>query len=74
MQEQVRLRSRTNNKSASSKNITVINNKEGIKDTVKVTGLKVGTKVRVYGVATKGDVLGEVTSEKHRKKKHQQKV
>ena len=48
-------------KAPAAKNITVINNKEGIKDTVKVTGLKVGDKVRVYGVATKGDVLGEVT-------------
>ncbi|MGG0297467.1 hypothetical protein ABEY30_17690, partial [Bacillus pacificus] len=48
-------------KAPAAKNITVTNNKEGIKDTVKVTGLKVGDKVRVYGVATKGDVLGEVT-------------
>ncbi|MGH0455556.1 hypothetical protein ACQVNO_04580, partial [Bacillus paranthracis] len=48
-------------KAPAAKDITVTNNKEGINDTVKVTGLKAGDTVRVYGVATKGEALGKVT-------------
>ncbi|MGR5914002.1 hypothetical protein ACT7DA_12570 [Bacillus pacificus] len=44
------------------------NNKEGVKDTVKVTGVKAGDTVRVYGVATKGEALGSSNSESTRKR------
>ncbi|WP_228483054.1 hypothetical protein, partial [Pseudomonas aeruginosa] len=47
-------------KAPAAKDITVTNNKEGVKDTVKVTGVKAGDTVRVYGVATKGEALGKV--------------
>ena len=41
--------------------ITVVNNKSGVKDTVKVTGLAAGDVVKVYNAASAGTLLGTAT-------------
>ncbi|MBB3069111.1 hypothetical protein FHS14_002098, partial [Paenibacillus baekrokdamisoli] len=41
--------------------ITVANNKAGVNDTVKVTGLAEGDVVKVYNAATAGTLLGSTT-------------
>ena len=46
-----------------SASITVTNNKAGIDDTVKVTGLVEGDTVTVYSASTGGTVLGSTTVE-----------